>query len=551
MEKLGRLDKLLAEMSIGTRSEIRAMVKKGRVSVNGEVLKDFSKKIDPSLDISIDGKSVVYEELSYYLLNKPAGVLSAAMDKKAVTVVDLIDDENKRSDLFPMGRLDKDTEGTLVITNDGELSHALLSPKKHIGKIYSVLVSGIVKDEELLKIKSGFKIDDDIVSLPANVRILKTYPYSDVSWCLIELFEGKFHEVKKIFAAIGHEVVHLRRYSFAGISGTGLKTGEFRRLSDEEISYLKSLNDEKTSGEKTSGEKTSGEKTSGEKASSVKKSGENASSENVNSEKTSSENASSEKLSNERASAEKENSIKIGAKAFSDLNIEDLGKSFSDTISYDDLLKGIKAVIFDFDGTLADSMWMWPSIDEEYLKKFGIECPETLHTELEGKSPNECAKYFQEKFNINESEEAMMDAWNDMAAYNYEHKVFLKPGVESFLKKLKENGIKIGIGSSNFKELVVSALKNNGVLEYIDSIHVSSEVHAGKPAPDIYELTAEDLGVKPRECLVFEDIVQGLLAGKRAGMKTVAVFDECSSEKQELNKEMCDYYIFDTTSIIY
>ena len=501
MEKLVRLDKLLAEMSIGTRSEIRAMVKKGRVSVNGEVLKDFSKKIDPSLDISIDGKSVVYEELSYYLLNKPAGVLSAAMDKKAVTVVDLIDDENKRSDLFPMGRLDKDTEGTLVITNDGELSHALLSPKKHIGKIYSVLVSGIVKDEELLKIKSGFKIDDDIVSLPANVRILKTYPYSDVSWCLIELFEGKFHEVKKIFAAIGHEVVHLRRYSFAGISGTGLKTGEFRRLSDEEIGYLKSLNDEKTSGEKVS--------------------------------------------------AEKENNIKIGTKAFSDLNIEDLGKSFSDTISYDDLLKGIKAVIFDFDGTLADSMWMWPSIDEDYLKKFGIECPETLHTELEGKSPIECAKYFQEKFNINESEEAMMDAWNDMAAYNYEHKVFLKPGIESFLKKLKENGIKIGIGSSNFKELVVSALKNNGVLEYIDSIHVSSEVAAGKPAPDIYKLTAEDLGVKPRECLVFEDIVQGLLAGKRAGMKTVAVFDECSSEKQELNKEMCDYYIFDATSIIY
>lgn len=501
MEKLVRLDKLLAEMSIGTRSEIRAMVKKGRVSVNGEVLKDFSKKIDPSLDISIDGKSVVYEELSYYLLNKPAGVLSAAMDKKAVTVVDLIDDENKRSDLFPMGRLDKDTEGTLVITNDGELSHALLSPKKHIGKIYSVLVSGIVKDEELLKIKSGFKIDDDIVSLPANVRILKTYPYSDVSWCLIELFEGKFHEVKKIFAAIGHEVVHLRRYSFAGISGTGLKTGEFRRLSDEEIGYLKSLNDEKTSGEKVS--------------------------------------------------AEKENNIKIGTKAFSDLNIEDLGKSFSDTISYDDLLKGIKAVIFDFDGTLADSMWIWPSIDEDYLKKFGIECPETLHTELEGKSPIECAKYFQEKFNINESEEAMMDAWNEMAAYNYEHKVFLKPGIESFLKKLKENGIKIGIGSSNFKELVVSALKNNGVLEYIDSIHVSSEVAAGKPAPDIYKLTAEDLGVKPRECLVFEDIVQGLLAGKRAGMKTVAVFDECSSEKQELNKEMCDYYIFDATSIIY
>ena len=541
MEKLVRLDKLLAEMSIGTRSEIRAMVKKGRVSVNGEVLKDFSKKIDPSLDISIDGKSVVYEELSYYLLNKPAGVLSAAMDKKAVTVVDLIDDENKRSDLFPMGRLDKDTEGTLVITNDGELSHELLSPKKHIGKIYSVLVSGIVKDEELLKIKSGFKIDDDIVSLPANVRILKTYPYSDVSWCLIELFEGKFHEVKKIFAAIGHEVVHLRRYSFAGISGTGLKTGEFRRLSDEEIGYLKSLNDENASSKNASSKNASSENASSE----------NASSENVSSVKTSSENASSEKLSIEKESAEKENNIKIGAKAFSDLNIEDLGKSFSDTISYDDLLKGIKAVIFDFDGTLADSMWMWPSIDEDYLKKFGIECPETLHTELEGKSPIECAKYFQEKFNINESEEAMMDTWNDMAAYNYEHKVFLKPGIESFLKKLKENGIKIGIGSSNFKELVVSALKNNGVLEYIDSIHVSSEVAAGKPAPDIYELTAEDLGVKPGECLVFEDIVQGLLAGKRAGMKTVAVFDECSSEKQELNKEMCDYYIFDATSIIY
>ena len=546
MEKLVRLDKLLAEMSIGTRSEIRAMVKKGRVSVNGEVLKDFSKKIDPSLDISIDGKSVVYEELSYYLLNKPAGVLSAAMDKKAVTVVDLIDDENKRSDLFPMGRLDKDTEGTLVITNDGELSHALLSPKKHIGKIYSVLVSGIVKDEELLKIKSGFKIDDDIVSLPANVRILKTYPYSDVSWCLIELFEGKFHEVKKIFAAIGHEVVHLRRYSFAGISGTGLKTGEFRRLSDEEIGYLKSLNDENASSKNASSKNASSKNASIENESSVKTSGEKASSV-----KTSSENASSEKLSNEKTSAEKEKNIKIGAKAFSDLNIEDLGKSFSDTISYDDLLKGIKAVIFDFDGTLADSMWIWPSIDEDYLKKFGIECPETLHTELEGKSPIECAKYFQEKFNINESEEAMMDAWNEMAAYNYEHKVFLKPGIESFLKKLKENGIKIGIGSSNFKELVVSALKNNGVLEYIDSIHVSSEVAAGKPAPDIYKLTAEDLGVKPRECLVFEDIVQGLLAGKRAGMKTVAVFDECSSEKQELNKEMCDYYIFDATSIIY
>lgn len=209
-----------------------------------------------------------------------------------------------------------------------------------------------------------------------------------------------------------------------------------------------------------------------------------------------------------------------------------------------------KAVIFDLDGTVVDSMWMWRSIDMEYLGYFGIAMPEDLQKSISGKSFSETAAYFKETFDIPDSVEEIKITWNAMAMYKYTHEVPLKTGMLEFLKRLKENGIRTGIATSNSLELVRAVLESLSVEEYFDEVHTACEVAKGKPAPDIYLFVAERLGVKPEDCLVFEDITEGILAGKAAGMEVCAVEDEFSAGVREEKQRLADYYITDYTELL-
>lgn len=215
------------------------------------------------------------------------------------------------------------------------------------------------------------------------------------------------------------------------------------------------------------------------------------------------------------------------------------------------MLEGIKAVIFDLDGTVVDSMWMWEAIDIEYLARFGIALPPDLQKKISGMSFSETAVYFKETFHIPDSLDKIKADWNDMAMYKYCHEVPLKPGVLSFLQELKKRGIKTGIATSNSRELAMAVLETLELLPYFDEVHMSCEVKTGKPAPDIYLLVAEYLKEKPEHCLVFEDITEGILAGKAAGMKVCGVEDAFSAKYREEKKELSDYYISDYEEIVW
>lgn len=214
------------------------------------------------------------------------------------------------------------------------------------------------------------------------------------------------------------------------------------------------------------------------------------------------------------------------------------------------MLEKVKAIIFDLDGTLVDSMWMWKDIDIEYLGRYGYELPPELQKDIEGMSMTETATYFKERFHIEQSLEEIKKEWLDMARDKYCYQVPLKNGVKEFLTYLKEKEIKIGIASSNGIELVQVVLKANGIDEYFDSVHTCCEVEKGKPNPDIYLLVADTLGVKPEECLVMEDIPMGILAGKRAGMRTCAIEDDFSLDQIEEKRKLADYYINDYFDIL-
>lgn len=215
------------------------------------------------------------------------------------------------------------------------------------------------------------------------------------------------------------------------------------------------------------------------------------------------------------------------------------------------MLEQKKAVIFDLDGTLVDSMWMWRDIDIEFLSARGISMPETLQSEIEGISFSETAEYFKKRFSLSESTEQLMQIWNEMAHDKYCYEIPLKPGAKLFLDFLKERGIKIGIGTSNSYELTTAALKAHGLSEEIDCIMTAREVPNGKPKPDIYLKTAETLGVFPKECLVFEDIPNGILAAKAAGMEVCAVEDLFSQDMLEKKRELADYYISSYEQVIH
>ena len=234
-----RLDKYLADMGIGTRSEIKEWIRKGRVSVNQEICKKPDTKVDTVRDeVYYDQSKVSYRRFLYLMLHKPAGVVSATIDNVSSTVLDLIQDTQGK-ELFPVGRLDKDTEGLLLLTNDGDLAHRLLSPRKHVDKVYYARVSGRVTAEDQEAFLQGVRMEEDYITLPAKLHILNS---GDISEIELTIQEGKFHQVKRMFEAVGKEVIYLKRLSMGGLSlDPSLAPGEYRELTEEEIKYLNSL----------------------------------------------------------------------------------------------------------------------------------------------------------------------------------------------------------------------------------------------------------------------------------------------------------------------
>lgn len=237
MKEQIRLDRFLAEAGIGTRSEVKQKIKKGKITVNGRTAGKPEMKVEPGRDeISFEGKVLSYEKHVYFMLNKPAGVVSATEDGHDRTVIDLLEAEDKKG-VFPVGRLDKDTEGLLLLTNDGALAHELLSPKKHVPKCYYARVNGIVDTEDQRRIEEGIQISEDFTALPAKLEVIRKEESS--SEILLTIYEGKFHQVKRMMKACGKEVLYLKRLKMGGLSlDEGLKTGEYRSLTREELEQL-------------------------------------------------------------------------------------------------------------------------------------------------------------------------------------------------------------------------------------------------------------------------------------------------------------------------
>ena len=234
-----RIDKYLAEMGQGTRSEIKKLIRSGRVMVDGETVKKPELKIDETTQkVSLEGKQIGYTKKEYYMLYKPAGVISATKDDRDKTVLDLITDK-KRNDLFPVGRLDKDTEGLLLITNDGELAHRLLSPAHHVDKQYYALVEGELPADAVSQMEQGVTLEDGTVTRPARLELLPEKE-GEFTKTLLTIHEGKFHQVKRMFEALGCKVVFLKRLSMGNlVLDPELETGAYRPLTEGEIKNLR------------------------------------------------------------------------------------------------------------------------------------------------------------------------------------------------------------------------------------------------------------------------------------------------------------------------
>lgn len=453
-KKMIRLDKFLCDKGLGTRSEVKTFIKKGWVTIDDVVIKQADYKFDETTTtVYLQGKPYTYVKYGYFMLNKPAGVVSATRDKLSDTVLSLLGDTGFKN-LFPVGRLDKDTEGLLLISNDGGLAHELLSPKKHVNKTYFVKVDTPLSDKDMENLKLGVDIGDDKPTLPAQITKIDEFSYE------LTIHEGRFHQVKRMMEAVGSKVVYLKRISMGTLClDDNLKPGEFRPLTESEVEELKPVTKKMPS------------------------------------------------------------------------------------------LAGVEAVIFDLDGSLVDSMWMWRDIDIEYLGRYGIDCPADIQAAIEGMSFSETAVYFKERFHIPDSLDEIKATWNEMARHKYLYEVPFKEGIPEFLDKCKEKGIKLGIATSNSRELVEEIAKVHGLKDYFECIMTACEVAKGKPAPDIYLAVANKLGVNPANCLVFEDIVPGIMAGKSAGMKVCAVEDAYSVYQRTEKQKLADFYIDDFRGI--
>lgn len=455
-----RLDKYLSDMKYGTRSSLKKDIKNGLVTVNGLVIRQPDHKLNEHADeICFKGIPCVYEKYVYYMLYKPAGVISATEDKNEKTVLSLLAPTG-RDDLFPVGRLDKDTEGLLLMTNDGSLAHELLSPKKHVEKIYECLLAAPITNSQLHALETGVDIGEKNLTLPAKVTVIEQTRIA------LTITEGKFHQVKRMLKAVGNEVLYLKRIRMGNLLlDETLRPGEYRMLTDEEIILLKSAKSE---------------------------------------------------------------------------------ESPEPFVALDDFrLDDFEAVIFDLDGSLVDSVWLWPAIDKEYLAGFGIEPPEDLHHLIGGRSFSETAVFFKDTFNLPDELDKIMADWNQMAWDKYMHEVPLKEGAAEFIDLCIRKNIKLGIATSNSRELVENVISVHDLNSRFDCIMTGCDVNRGKPAPDIYLAVASALDVEPKRCLVFEDIVPGIIAGRRAGMKVCAVYDETSVIQDEEKRALADYYIHD------
>ena len=230
-----RMDKLLATTGLWSRKEVKEMVRRGRVKVNGTVISKAEDKADPERDeIRVDGQVVDCAPFVYIMRNKPDGLLSATTDKRQKTVIDLLPEHLRRRGLFPVGRLDKDTVGLLLLTDDGPLGHELLSPKKHVDKVYYAEVEGVLDQKDVAALKDGMTLADGLECLPAGLEILE-----GGSRCHVTLREGKYHQVKRMLAARGKPVQYLKRLSMGGLKlDEGLEKGEWRPLTAAELTAL-------------------------------------------------------------------------------------------------------------------------------------------------------------------------------------------------------------------------------------------------------------------------------------------------------------------------
>jgi 16S rRNA pseudouridine516 synthase len=243
MKNTERLDKVLSHMGWGSRSEIRKLVKQKTIYVNQKLIKDSGYQVHPEEDeIEVEGKKVVFRHFIYVMMNKPQGVISATEDSRDKTVVDLLDEEYKNFQPFPVGRLDKDTEGLLLLTNDGKLAHDLLSPKKHVEKTYYVEVIGELNQEDKDQLLQGVTLEDGYAAMPAKLNFLET---GSISKAEITIMEGKFHQVKRMFKQLGKQVIYLKRIRMGPLLlDPLLALGNYRELSEEEVAQLKGGKDE-------------------------------------------------------------------------------------------------------------------------------------------------------------------------------------------------------------------------------------------------------------------------------------------------------------------
>ena len=236
MSTLLRLDKFLADVGIGTRTQVKQIIRKGQIQVNGTVIKKPEYKIDTQKDrVAASGEELSYQKYRYFMLHKPAGCVCATEDRKEKTVLSLVPEEY-RKDLFPVGRLDKDTEGLLLLTNDGDLAHRLLAPKKHVDKTYYAKIEGQVTEQDVEAFREGIDIGDDKLTMPAVLEILHS---SDISEIQVTIQEGRFHQIKRMFEAVGKKVLYLKRLTMGPLHlDPLLGPGEIRPLTEEEVKAL-------------------------------------------------------------------------------------------------------------------------------------------------------------------------------------------------------------------------------------------------------------------------------------------------------------------------
>lgn len=235
-----RIDKYLANMNVGSRSEVHKLIKQGIVKINGKRVKAPKEKVAENDEVLVDGKKIAYQKYHYFLLNKPKGVLSATEDRSQKTVIDLLKKKDQYQGIAPVGRLDKDTTGLLMLTNDGQLTHELLAPRKHVDKIYRALIAGMPDEETIKTFASGMTLGDGTVLKPAKLTILEAYPEKQQAKIEINIREGKYHQIKRMFGACNMKVLELERLQMGNLKlDKTLKRGQYRELSLKKVQNIR------------------------------------------------------------------------------------------------------------------------------------------------------------------------------------------------------------------------------------------------------------------------------------------------------------------------